>query len=715
MSTTQLEKCLIQVPLEITPELGRSHPEKVNLLFQAQLAGRSVTDLDSAFRLLIELARELVPCHGSALFWRDEPGAPLRVRVQSSFEGASHEAIRKTIEVATSLPPLPLLLVPGTMPGDMEQHLAELDVHSLLAVPLSAAHRTSGYLVVAREKEPPLGPREAQLLRLLALGFEPVIDDLGSEARSPRIAFLDRLTGVFNRRYFEQQLEREVARAKRSREPVAVLMAEVDDLDRVRKAHGPAVTDALMQAVVRRVEATCRRSDTLARWEAGRIAVLLPRTGKDQVAALARRLFEILEPPYLAELLEGEGIRASVCMGAATLPEHGETSEALLSTATEALRQARGLGGRRYYEPPVAAPSEEEEGLLDPSRVVLFREGGQDPASLLPLFARLCRETVPADRISVMVRDDGNLVIQEALGFEGRDQVVRTTRIPVTSDTISGWVARNRRPLLVPGDAEFEGLPANRAAGYRSDSFLSFPLLHGDELLGVIHFSNRSDGQTFTREDMDRFRPVGELIARYLALSRGFSRSQQEFLLESLCALVDLTERMVPGMEGHSRKVSELASAIARHLGHPAEFVERIETSSRLHDLGKAGYRIKVLREPRRFTAKERQETAYHPLLSWQFLETLGLRDVDRDAILYHHEREDGTGYMNRPGSAIPESAKIVAVADVYAALTAPRPYRGAFSPREALRILEEKEGNRFDPRVVSALKAVTEGTAAPN
>ena len=128
--------------------------------------------------------------------------------------------------------------------------------------------------------------------------------------------------------------------------------------------------------------------------------------------------------------------------------------------------------------------------------------------------------------------------------------------------------------------------------------------------------------------------------------------------------------------------------------------------SARLHDLGKITYRSNILSADRALSPREQALTQRHPLLGWKVLEEVPLQCVDREAVLYHHEREDGTGYLHKAAADIPESAKILAVADVYQALTSPRAYRPAVAPMEARAYLEAQKGRLFDGRVVDALLA---------
>jgi HD-GYP domain-containing protein (c-di-GMP phosphodiesterase class II) len=326
---------------------------------------------------------------------------------------------------------------------------------------------------------------------------------------------------------------------------------------------------------------------------------------------------------------------------------------------------------------------------------------------LLNLFARFCLDAVPADRVSILVREEDTLVLQVALGFEGREEMVRTTRVPLSGTTVSSWVAQRRQPLLVREPEDAPECPRDRPGSYRSHSFFSFPLLHGEDLLGVIHFSDRSDGGSFSQADLDAFQPLAEVMSRHLAEARHFGKAQEGFLQNALFGLVDLVEGQVPGKGSHSVEVAHLAQAAARRLGYSDREVHRLGVSARLHDLGTAGFRAHVLAEPRALSPRERVLAQRHPLLGWKVLEGAPLGDVDRDAILYHHEREDGSGYFGKLGGDIPPTAKILAAADVFQALTSARPYRPAVSQEDALGYLDGHRGTLFDGRVVDALRSV--------
>ncbi len=713
------EEYLLSLGAELTPEVAARYADKMNLLLKIQLLGRNLGDLDASFGLLLDLGREVLPHDRAALLWQDDADDAPRLRESRGFSPA--DAAKPLIDalLGDDRPAMArsVLLSATPDPGpDAGAVLQRLGAASLVTAPLYSGGSVAGHLVLLRDRGPAFTRDEAHLLRVFAFAFEGAIDAL-LQADQPRaLAFQDSPTGLFNRRYCEQQLERELDRARRNNEPVVLVMIEVEGLAAFQQAHGHAVGEDLLVDVARLLGRACRKSDTLARCHADHFAAILPKTGKEGAAIFARRAFEAFDAAIGDEERRGLVGGVSLAISAAAYPEDAFSPETVIEACLSGLAKAREVRGQRHYHQyPMAHPQERDEDLLDPNRAGLLRAPLTDPRRLLKLFARLCLEAVPADRVSVMVREGGDLVVRVAYGFGGPEELAGETRIPLTQRTISTWVSQRKEPLLVGKSGDMAGLPINRGDGYRGDSFFSYPLVAGEEVLGIAHFSNRRDGGPFTREDLARFAPVARAITRHLHLSRSFGTAQEAFLRDSLFELVDVLEQQVPGMEGHSAGVSRLAAAVARRLGLDPAAVASIQLSGRLHDIGKVGYRGTVLAQGRALNPREMALTQRHPLLAWKFLEGIPLRQLDRDAILYHHEREDGSGYLHKPGSETPLSSKILAAADVYQALTAPRPYRPAVSPDDAARYLDDHKVSLFEPRVVDALLSVvreTQGSA---
>jgi two-component system, cell cycle response regulator len=158
-----------------------------------------------------------------------------------------------------------------------------------------------------------------------------------------------------------------------------------------------------------------------------------------------------------------------------------------------------------------------------------------------------------------------------------------------------------------------------------------------------------------------------------------------------------------PGLGTHAETVS-LAVATAEALGLPSDEVEHVRHASELHDVGKVAIPDAILGKPGPLTEEEWAFVRRHPIIGERII--LAAPALVRVAALVRasHERWDGTGYPDRlPGDAIPLGARIVAVADAYAAMTAGRPYRPARTPGEALAELRLGAGTQFDPAVVDA------------
>ena len=151
----------------------------------------------------------------------------------------------------------------------------------------------------------------------------------------------------------------------------------------------------------------------------------------------------------------------------------------------------------------------------------------------------------------------------------------------------------------------------------------------------------------------------------------------------------------------HCRAVTECALDYAK--GNPDVNFSLVEQGAMLHDIGKLGIGEKILLKRGKLTKKEFEIIKKHPQIGADIVRPVHfLKDVV-PIILHHHERYDGYGYGSKlKGDEIPIGARIIAVVDVYQALVSNRPYRKAYSKREALKIIKEESGTHFDPKIVA-------------
>jgi putative two-component system response regulator len=194
-----------------------------------------------------------------------------------------------------------------------------------------------------------------------------------------------------------------------------------------------------------------------------------------------------------------------------------------------------------------------------------------------------------------------------------------------------------------------------------------------------------------------------ELEEKHQELERLF-RSAIESIVLTLHAKDEYTE-------DHSRRVSTRATAIARKLSLPEEEVENIRLAALLHDIGKVGTNESVLHKPGKLSDEEGAHMRSHPLVAVSILEPIAALKGIIPYIKHVHEDYDGGGYPDGlKGEEIPLGARIIAVADVFDAMTTSRPYRHALDTEAVLAHLREGAGKQFDPVVVEAFLELYQG-----
>ena len=179
--------------------------------------------------------------------------------------------------------------------------------------------------------------------------------------------------------------------------------------------------------------------------------------------------------------------------------------------------------------------------------------------------------------------------------------------------------------------------------------------------------------------------------------------------MDDVAALLALAmARMVEARDGpthdHSLRIARLAAGLAERMGLTARRQRVVRLGGLLHDVGKVAVPDTILRKPAPLDEAEWAIMSRHPQAGARILRGIpALADVV-EVVRHHHERWDGTGYPHGlAGEAIPLEARIVAVADAYAAMTEDRPYRRGLSPLQAVAEIRAQAGRQFDPAVVAS------------
>jgi len=268
-----------------------------------------------------------------------------------------------------------------------------------------------------------------------------------------------------------------------------------------------------------------------------------------------------------------------------------------------------------------------------------------------------------------------------------KDRHTATMDAEYIKETIVKKGAHDGIPYLIEQDGE-------------NDSIMAIPLKIRSRVFGMLISSSKNGKGRFGEREL--------FFLNFLAEKASFSienlalyENIYENLFSILYACVETIEVRDPYTKKHSARVTDYAVSIAKATGCPEEEIEMLTVSGNLHDIGKIGIPDKILLKPGRLTHREYEVIKKHPIIGSNIIGHFGIWADEQKIIKHHHERWDGNGYPDRlKGEKIPFPSRILAVADVYDALTSDRSYRQRLQEAVAVTIIKENLGTQFDPKV---------------
>ncbi len=328
---------------------------------------------------------------------------------------------------------------------------------------------------------------------------------------------------------------------------------------------------------------------------------------------------------------------------------------------------------------------------------------------LLKVIAEETRIAIQADRCTVFLLDKekDELWSKVALGMDSQE-----IRFPADKG-LAGYVVKTGEPLNIPDaykDPRFNP-DVDKETGYKTKTILCLPIKNNNkEIIGAFQVLNKKGG-VFTKGDEDLLVAIGGSASIALENAQLFEQQKElykeqkelfESFINTLAASIDARDKITAG---HSSRVKLYSMLIVEALGCDAKFKELVERAAILHDIGKIGIRDTVLQKEGKLTPEEYKHIQEHVQITHNILDKIYMSNdfkMITEIACSHHEKYDGTGYYRHlKGEEIPYGGRILAVADVFDAITSKRHYRDKMPIQNVINILLEGKNKHFDGNLV--------------
>ena len=335
---------------------------------------------------------------------------------------------------------------------------------------------------------------------------------------------------------------------------------------------------------------------------------------------------------------------------------------------------------------------------------------------LLKVIAEETRNAMQADRCTVFIYDKekNELWSKVALGMDSQE-----IRFPADKG-LAGYVVKTGETLNIAdayNDKRFNK-DVDSKTGYHTKTILCMPIKNNNqEIIGAFQVLNKING-TFTKNDEDLLVAIGGSASIALENAQLFDQQKQlyreqkelfESFINTLASSIDARDKITAG---HSNRVKLYAMLLVDQLKLDEKTKELIEKAAILHDIGKIGIRDSVLQKEGKLTPEEYSHIQEHVKITHNILGNISMSSDFRiitEIACSHHEKYDGSGYYRHlKGENIPYGGRILAVADVFDAITSRRHYRDKMPIRNAIDILIKDSGTHFDKNLVDAFLKIS-------
>ena len=762
-------KYWIDLKPRITSELAQHRLEELNTLFDIDQLLYKTSNLETVLERIPAIINSLLDCHYCLVYLWNPMTAQLEIASAKGFEGllpqkpqAKNSLADLVFEcgMAANIPDLSddeiLSSVINTEESSaITRYPFSKVVSSVLTIPVKLPFEVVGVLQVAGRRSNQFQDEDARILALLARKIAQTIRILRPLETRDNIILMDPLTGLYTGQFFQRLLGREIQLARRSKMPLSLLFVDLDRFRDFNRTYGYFYADQFLMELGSILKSHTRLEDLICRVESDKFLIALPRTNKTNAQGVAQRMQHLLHQhlqvqhqfliPSDEEAKRTPDSRSSpkltATVGVTSCPDDAEEEETLIHFAEEALKLGKSQGGDCVSIFPTIATSKLILDAQSPHAAKFGSDVKLSPQtteldvwdSLLNEFLWvnliLVTEMLQAERASIMIIDEAEreLSLQVSKGLDY--SIVQQTKLSMGTG-IAGKVAQSGEACLV---TDIEESAFQRHTGereYKTKSFISVPIgerngtargntsplitdsvgnentLSGNgngysKVIGVINLSDKRTGEAFNADDFRLVIQATEEIAKPLI----HKRVRYAGSVGNLCRILD--ERWA-FWKGHSEYVAEYARKIGSQLQLPDEKIRHLWELGLLHDLGEISLRVAIINKPNTLSEAEFDEVQQHPTIGANVCQSVRFLRPYMEPIRHHHERLDASGYPDgKPSEELSTYARVLAVAESFAALTEQRPHRPAMTTEEALSAMSQDAGTKFDEQIVAALTEV--------
>ncbi len=496
----------------------------------------------------------------------------------------------------------------------------------------------------------------------------------------------DVLTGAYNRHYYEDIASRIVG-------PTGIALMDVDDFKICNDTYGHHAGDVALETVANAIRSCIRSSDLLIRYGGDEFLLVLPGIPSDILQA---KLEQIRAAVQQATVPGYSHFRLSLSIGG-TMQAITDPMENAVCRADRLMYQAKCRKNAVMVEVPGHDPETLEKLLQEKSKILLVDDSKMN---------RMMLTEILGDSYHILEAENGRECLEKLQAEAGNIALVLLDINMPVMDGFEVLKAMNANHTI-------EDIPVIMISSDDSDA-----AIRKSYELGASDYVNRPfDARIVYR----RVTNTIKLYAKQRRLVQMVSdqirarENNTDMLVGVLSHIVEFRNGESGAHVRHIRIITEMLLhrllEISNNYSISAEQQDMIPLASALHDIGKIGIDEKILNKPGKLTPEEFEVMKTHSMLGAKMLHDLDgfaeqpLLQTAYEIARWHHERWDGRGYPDGlKGDAIPISAQLVALADVYDALTSERCYKKAFSHEKAVQMIQNGECGAFNPLLLQCL-----------